>query len=651
MKHQVITKLIASFITVVILVGVVTYISSNSVKRVSAKADQLIKVEIPQLNQITNTQNLMAATANHLLQYYATFDRANHLNNVPNFARLQHNIHSISAIHQDHEVSRKLEQSLQVFIDRANRLDAEMQLEEDRDWDVLRTHLYAAQAQSKIILGQLDITKKQIAERVKQGSVSTQYEVHQLNYLQLGFSVVVLITALFILFNLHSRIKDKAELYKRAYYNGLSGLPNRKYFEEHIHQILSRQQSPDLAMMMINLDRFSLITSSIGYFFGDRLVHSVSQWLIATLRQHASSFDIYHFSGTSWLVMFKHAQTEATLAQLAEQLNLISSVTLTIDDREMTCSCSIGIVQQHALTQEREALLRCLDTALREAQQAGGNCYRFYQPSMSAVAKHWIETEQALRSAIEKHQFQLYYQPKVNTQTRLIQSSEALLRWSKEGVFISPAVFIPIAEKSNLILNIGRWVLTEACSQWARWRAEGLPAMPIAVNISAQQFQEVDFPRQVQATLQRFGMPANMLELEITEEAAAHDPKRVVQIMEDLKSIGVTLAIDDFGTGYSSLSHLSNFPVDVLKIDRAFIQHMHHSSTDASIVRLVVQLAKGLNFKVVAEGVETESQYQQLKLWDCNLIQGFLFSQPLPAPQFASLVMEERQRQHVNQVA
>jgi len=648
MKNKVITKLLASFITVLLLVGTVVYISSTSVKRVSSKADQLIKFEIPQLNEISNTQSLMAEISNNLFQYYATLDRDNHVKNIQNIERIKEDIKNITFINKQGNVNQLLDDSLLAFISYANKLDTEMQLGDGRDWDKLREYLYAAQENSKTMMYQLDTAKIEIENSVKQNSLSTQQEVNKLNYLQLGFSLAVLIAALFILVNLHFRIKDKSALFKRAYFNDISDLPNRKYFEENLEKILSNKTNNNFGFMLVNLDRFSLITGSMGYIFGDLLIKKISEWLVNRLKSNGDPFEIYHFSGTSWLVIFTNIQDKKHMINIANSILSMSTVSLNLGDREMTCSCSIGICFKPDNQIRSEELLSNLDTSLRNSKKSGGNTFTFYDPSMSVEAKSWIDTEQSLRNAIEKREFELFYQPKVDAQTGKVSSSEALLRWSKNGTLISPAVFIPIAEKSNLILKIGDWVLIEACKQWVNWQKEGMPAMPIAINISAQQFQEADFPSKVQDAIYKTGIPADMLELEITEEAAAHDSKHVVQIMNELKKIGVSLAIDDFGTGFSSLSHLSHFPVNVLKIDRAFIKNMNSSATDESIVKLILQLAKVLHFKVVAEGVETEMQYQQLKAWECDLIQGFLFSKPLPANQFVNLVMQEQQTTLIN---
>jgi diguanylate cyclase (GGDEF)-like protein len=638
-KLKNIINLVASFFSVLLLIGVVMYISTSSVERVSSKTNQLIKTQIPELREISEAQKLIAFISNNLHEYYATLDRDYYLGNeryIESFKeKVNHMTYAINILN----VNRLLDHHLASFITHANEFDAEMRRGDRRNWDKLRSQLYAAQEEAKAISLLLDDRSMGISHTVEANSLSTQNEVEHLNLLQLGFSLVVLVAALFIIVNLHYRIKDQAELYKRAYYNSITNLPNRKSFEQQLNKAHSTNNQP--AFLLVNLDRFSLITGTMGYIFGDQLIKAISEWLVNSLERVDEAIAIYHFSGTSWLIALPNNVDEKQTTDIANMLTNMSSVTFNLNDREMTCSCSIGVYFNSSKEIDNVEILSNLDTALREAQKAGGNCYHVFHSNMSMETKKWIDTEHALRHAIEKREFELFYQPKINAQTGKVSSSEALLRWRKNGELISPAIFIPIAESSNLIINIGKWVLLEACEQWVNWQKEGLPAMPIAINISARQFQEIDFPHEVQSAILKTGIPAEMLELEITEEAAANEPKHVVEIMCQLKKIGVSLAIDDFGTGYSSLSHLRHFPIDVLKIDRAFIKNMNNSVTDMSIVKLILQLAKQLNFKVVAEGVETELQYQELKSLECELIQGFWFSKPLPAAEFAAMLKKE----------
>lgn len=640
-----IQKLITAFVVILALVAMVTFVNSRSVNRVTDKTNQLIVVEIPELRKVTSLQNQINIATNNLFEYYATLDRQYYLNNEPLTAKITTKLNDIRLLKSQKVVSNSLKTQLTAFQQYSVALDAEMS-DKNRNWDNLREQLFAAQNAAKAMQDSLAAISHAIKNKVEQNSLVTQQEVKQLNHVQLGFSIAVLLAAGFMMFNLFYRVKDQSELFNRAYLNDVSQLPNRKLFEKNI----SETEDPDLiakqSYLLLGLDRFNLVTGSLGYLIGDKLIEATSVWLETKLKVLGHDYKLFHFSGVEWLIILPNTTKIEEINHIANALLSLSTTPLQIGDRQLSVNCSIGMSFGAENGENIQELLRNLDAALRKARQAGGNCVSKYTKQMSIETQNWLDTEHALRYAVEKRELALFYQPKINAKTGKICSAEALLRWHKDGEFVSPAIFIPIAESSRLIIKIGHWVLLQACKEWMGWQSKGLPALPVAVNVSALQFQEPSFPDQVKAVIESTGMPPEMLELEITEEAAAFDPQHVVEIMQELKSIGVSLAIDDFGTGYSSLSHLKNFPVDVLKIDRSFVRDLDSAtSTDASIVKLILKLAQQLHFKVVAEGVETEMQYQQLKHWGCDILQGFLFSKPLPEAEFEQVLKLEHHTQ------
>ncbi len=644
-QPQSIQKLIFGFTLILVTVISVTVFSSQSISRVTAQSNELIQVQIPELRKITSLQGQISTLTNNLSEYYATQDRTYYTNNQSHIVIIGNTVNDIEGIKNNAGISNSLENDLAEFVIQAKALDSVM-MASDRDWDKIREHLYAAQNASKSMQVSLGNISKKIKNSVESKSIATQYEVKQLNLVQVGFSLVVLIASVFIGFNLYHRIKDQSELFKRAYYNEITQLPNRKYFEKNHSEDAENNSITKHSHLLIGLNRFSLITGSMGFMVGDKLIKSVSEWLDKKLSSITDKFELYHFSDTAWLIVLQDVSKESEVNQIAEHLLMLSTTPLEIANRELSVNCSIGMCLGSESNSDMEDLLRNLDSGLREARKSGGNCIRKYTEQMSLEAQNWLDTENSLRYAVEKRELELFFQPKISSKTRKICGAEALLRWKKDGEIISPAVFIPIAESSRLILKIGHWVLQEACRQWVYWQSKGIPSYPVAVNVSALQFQDPTFPSQVKAVIKETGIPPQMLELEITEEAAAFDPQRVVEIMQELKSLGISLAIDDFGTGYSSLSHLKRFPVDVLKIDRSFVSDIESSeSTSASIVKLILKLSQQLNVKVVAEGVETEMQYQQLKHWECEILQGFLFSKPIPADEYANLIAFEQHPQ------
>lgn len=647
-QSRAIQKLAIGFILIIVGVIAVTLISSQSISRVTAQSNVLIQQQIPELRKITLLESQISTLTNNIFEYYATQDRQYFLNNLSVKDGISQGIQEIEEIKDHPEIASSLIENLSSFNQQANALDQEMSTD-GRNWDKIRTHLYTAQKASKSMELTLGNIGKDIKNSVEAQSMATQHEVKQLNLVQLGFGAAVLFASIFIAFNLYSRFKDQAELFKRAYFNSVSKLPNRKYFEKHYAELMQEYPNTEHSYLLIGLDRFNLVTGSMGFIVGDKLIKSVSSWLDRSLKKLSNDFELYHFSETAWLVMLPNTSEVREINKIANSLLKLTTTPMEIGDRELSVNCSIGMCIGEEGSSNIEDILRNLDAALREARKSGGNCMRQYGKQMSLEAQNWLDTENALRYSVEKRELELFFQPKIDAKTRKVCGAEALLRWRQGDKLVSPAVFIPVAESSRLIIKIGHWVLTQACKQWMYWQSQGLPSLPVAVNVSALQFQDPTFADQVKAVIQETGIPPHMLELEITEEAAAFDPQRVVEIMQTLKTIGVSLAIDDFGTGYSSLSHLKRFPVDVLKIDRSFVSDIEsETSTEASIVKLILRLAQQLNVKVVAEGVETEMQYQQLKHWECEILQGFLFSKPLPAEEYAQLLKLESKPQLIS---
>ena len=322
------------------------------------------------------------------------------------------------------------------------------------------------------------------------------------------------------------------------------------------------------------------------------------------------------------------------------RINLSQS--LIFGDHELYTTASIGIAIYPDDGDTADELLKNADLAMYYAKRGGGNMYRYFSPKMSETALHRLTLENHLRKAIERGELDLYYQPQLDVATGEFCALEALLRWdSQELGRISPAEFIPLAEETGLIIGIGEWVLRKACRQAKNWRDQGVPLSRMAVNVSAMQFLHKGFSSLVTTILAETGLKPEMLELELTESALINDEDIVLGVLQSLKKIGVQLAIDDFGTGYSSLSRLKNFPIDRLKIDQAFVRNIEQDSDNAAIVVAVIAMAEGMDMKVIAEGVETDSQMAFLKNKRCNEIQGYLLSKPLPSAQVEEFLMQQ----------
>jgi diguanylate cyclase (GGDEF)-like protein len=432
--------------------------------------------------------------------------------------------------------------------------------------------------------------------------------------------------------------KAEQELIKQSTHDVLTGLPNRRLLETDLTRKTTTSMRP-FGLMLLKLNRLELINSSLGHQMTDSIYVRVSEILNDELRDlNQNNIKLYSFEPGSWIFTYESLELSFThsLALAEHVLNLFANP-ISVKSHQIKVSGCIGITQYplHGLTTKE--VLRNADAAMRQAM-SDGKQVQFYNKSLTQKATEWLNVEQGMEQAIKNGEFFLTIQPKVVASGTAIAGGEVLLRWNRQGEWVSPAKFIPIAEESGLIIAIGEWVLTKACQQWVAWFDNGLPPYPLAINISAQQFIQHGFVELVTTILQSTGMPAKYLELEITEEVAGENPEKIIETMLKLNQLGVQLAIDDFGTGYSSLSYLTRFPVDTLKIDRAFVSQMDSDEHNLAIVRMIMSLAKTLNLKVVAEGVETEQQQIMLMELGCDLIQGFYFYKPLSLNEYQQVL-------------
>ncbi len=423
-----------------------------------------------------------------------------------------------------------------------------------------------------------------------------------------------------------------------AQHDFLTNLPNRILLNDRIAQAIaaSERNGTQVALLFLDLDNFKFINDSLGHATGDKLLQSVAQRLTDCVR---NSDTVSRQGGDEFVILLADSQSEQDAALTAEKI--ISALTLPhkIGNSQLRISASIGISIYPQDAVDAETLLKSADTAMYHAKEKGRNNYQFFKDEMNTNAMQRIVVESHLRDALKNQQFDLHYQPKVNLDTNQITGVEALLRWQHhEWGEMLPEKFVGIAEESGLIVPIGRWVLREACRQAKSWLDCGLPAMTIAVNISAKEFLHKDFVEGVRAVLIETQLPAHYLELEITESVLMHDAKCSSEILHPLKKMGIKLAIDDFGTGYSSLSYLQRFPIDVLKIDQSFVHNITSASDEGIIVSAIINMGNSLKLRVIAEGIENPMQLEFLKNHRCEEGQGYIFSRALSAKDLALLV-------------
>ncbi len=428
-----------------------------------------------------------------------------------------------------------------------------------------------------------------------------------------------------------------------ATHDALTGLPNRVLMDDRISQCmaLADRQGQTFAVILLDLDRFKLVNDSLGHGVGDELLKEVARRLKSVVREIDT---VARLGGDEFVLIITQSPERDAVQAVARRIIEAMQAPVRIAGLEIHTSPSIGIAFYPGDAASVETLLANADAAMYYAKQQGRNNFQCFMPRMNTATQEKVRLESDLHTALEQKQFELHYQPKVNTSTGVMHGAEALLRWTHpvHGA-IPPGKFIPIAEECGLIGAIGAWVVREACRQARAWQLAGLPSLRVAVNLSASQFRQGNIVTIIRSALDAAGLEARFLEVELTESAVMSDPEESIATLETLSAMGVLVSVDDFGTGYSSMSYLRRFPIDKLKIDRGFINDVMSRSEDASIVRAIVSLAHSLNLKVVAEGVESTEQLEFLKTLGCDQYQGFHFSPALPAPQFEALVRSKRQ--------
>lgn len=443
----------------------------------------------------------------------------------------------------------------------------------------------------------------------------------------------------------NARLQD--ELNQLATQDPLTQLPNRRLLLERLkHSIdVERRGGKQLALLMLDLDRFKAVNDSLGHGAGDELLQQVAVRIQARLRDVDMAARL---GGDEFIVLLEDIAHPEDAARVSEQIvaDLSRPFQLTRSNeadresgREVQIGASIGISLYPQHGNNPELLMEQADTAMYEAKQAGRGCFAYFSEELTIAVRKRIDLEDRLRRAIEQQELRVFYQPQIDIASGRIIGAEALVRWQSpsEGL-VAPINFIPIAEETGLIIAIGEWVLRETCGQGRRWLADGFLPITLAVNVSPQQFRRCDINALVAAVIAETGFPAGCLELEMTESGLMDNRDNAVEVLNNLRDQGIRLAIDDFGTGYSSLAYLKRFPVDVLKIDKSFIDDIPHLQYDMEIAATIIAMGHILGFKVLAEGVETQEQLAFLRRTGCDAYQGYFFSKPVSAEEFTALL-------------
>jgi EAL domain-containing protein (putative c-di-GMP-specific phosphodiesterase class I)/GGDEF domain-containing protein len=503
------------------------------------------------------------------------------------------------------------------------------------NWDLARAIL--AQVKPKVrqieaTLATMSAANRQAVDRL---GMDSQSSVSNMVGWVFGFSVLIIVVALFVAYYVVAIIRAQEKLKYQAFFDPATGLPNQYRLRDDLSAAFTQQRMG--TVMMIVADREQEIFESLGAVETER-------WLVkVALRLHdginESEETLYRFGGNAFVLVCWPGDLAGAQRRAAQLLGTARQP-LHVERRELFSTLSIGAALMKAGTgtdaaQMAEAQVQQAASACNRVRRAGGNDFAIYDEAMGLAASKTLRMITELQHAVENQELRLHYQPKVDTASGRLVGMEALVRWMHpERGMISPIEFIPVAEDTGMIVAIGRWVLREACRQNAEWQQAGLRPIRVSVNLSARQFRSDNLPDEVNAALVEAGLPASSLELEITESMVMEDPERVIDLLDKIRAQGIHLSLDDFGTGHSSLAYLKRFPIDCVKIDRAFIKDMPGNTDDVAIARTIVAMAKALDLTTVAEGVETAEQLELLKNMGCDQIQGYLFSRPLPADEF-----------------
>ncbi|MBF0516275.1 MAG: EAL domain-containing protein [Nitrospirae bacterium] len=426
-----------------------------------------------------------------------------------------------------------------------------------------------------------------------------------------------------------------------AHFDMLTGLPNRSLYEDRLRQTLLQAKRTDFnfAVMFLDLDKFKYVNDTLGHHIGDLLLKEVAQRLKESVRE---SDTVARMGGDEFQILLSKITKPGDAATIAEKIIKSISEPFILNAQQCNIGVSIGISVFPDNGDNMELLTKNADMAMYQVKEHGKNSFKFYDPTMDIAILEKINLERALNTALNRNEFELYYQPQIDIKSGKLVGCEALIRWHHpEMGMVSPVKFIPLAEEINQICPIGEWVVREACHQNKLWQQKGFPPQRLSVNLSAHQFKDAMLAKKIIKMLEETGLDPKYLDVELTETGLMQNVELSIQTMNELRNLGVNISIDDFGTGYSSLIYLKRFPIDILKIDQNFIRNCTSDPSDAVITSTIISMAHSLNIKVIAEGVETIAQLELLRIFDCDEVQGYIFNKPIPAREFDKLLEEE----------
>lgn len=617
--------------------------------------EHFVEKDLPTLKSLSDLKTDVVELEPILYEYYISGNRRRFLErSEANGKRIETNLAVARAAFSHSDTLASIERRYAEINILARQLDETLRAT-PVDRDRAKALIGAISLSCARIIRELEAMVGSLHGRVLERAQVSHGKVNSIVVLVALFSgmlfLVVLVAGHYVkayLLGVAERRKAEEKLAYQAYHDALTGLPNRRRFQERLVEALAgAREAAHTAVVLVNIDRLKQVNDSLGHVVGDRLLQAVVERLQATLRGcggTCAGSSLYRLEGDLFAILMPAMTAEDAPVRFAQSILADTTEALRVEGREFFVTFSIGIAVHPSDGEDPVTLVKNADSALHAVRNRGGNGYQCYTPEMNAKALYRLELGNDLRRALERDELSLRYQLQIEVASGRIAGVEALIRWQHaDRGAIPPDEFIPLAEENGLIVPIGEWVLRTACVQAVAWRAQGLPALTMAVNLSARQFLSRDLPGIVGRVLADTGLLPVELELEVTESVAMRDVEFTIAMLRKLKEIGVGLAIDDFGTGYSSLNYLKRFPVDKLKVDQSFVRNLTTDPSDMAITRAIIELAHSLGLRVIAEGVETEAQLRQLRDYGCDQAQGYFFSRAVAPGEYERLMAGHRQ--------
>jgi diguanylate cyclase (GGDEF)-like protein len=616
----------ALLLLVIVASIALSVVMERSARAISTNAAPLLERRIPGLHDLDNLDSVVLRYQLALDKFYTESITRERFQMLEGLLRgeLDADIEQLRRSLGDGPELAALRHGAQQITQRTPQFDRDMAASDGANKSAARRVLFQQNSDVKQLRARIDELQQRAQTEIYESAGMASRHVAGISRLVHLFDLLAIVTSALMLYHVWAKVRVEKELAHQAGHDPLTGLAHRRSFEARLRNL------PDMphAVVLGTIDRFSRIVGGFGHAFGDRMMVGLAR----RIRQAAegNGGEVFRLDGANFAILYGCVRDspafDAALTALRDEVR----VPYSCEGHEVFTTLSLGAVSYPEDGKEPDVLLRNADAALQASRQAGGDKLTAYSRQLNAQAGQRLDLESMLRHAIERGELELHYQPQQSLGDASLVGFEALVRWRRNGELVPPARFIPLAEESGLIVAIGDWVLEEVCRQLKVWQASSERELVIAVNISPRQFVAPDFLARIEALLARTRINPACIELEITEGVMVDDAESAIVLLQNLRALGLKLSIDDFGTGYSSLAYLSRFPIHKLKIDQSFVRNMQTQKEQRAIVQATISLGHNLGLTVIAEGVETEAQRSLLRNWQCDEMQGYYYSRPLP---------------------